>query len=322
VITNNKRVLLSLFSVVAFAVCVSAQTQNMPLHVTTPSTSPMAVATGNDLYCAGYIQTTPISTQNKLIAGQDEADKFAFTQNNFLYINAGGDQGVKVGDMFSVIRPQGSVKSKWSKKGNLGFYVQEVGSLEVVRVKQNVSAVRVKWSCDSFSLGDVVQHVETRTSPLVNNTQPMDVFGDPSGKATGRILMSRSGAESLAKNFVAYVDLGADDQVKVGDTLTVFRPIEKGNLDLRPDRESATRDYGFQSDTYGGGRFSNQATTKTGDRADGGQVTTASVRNSRPKNMRKVVGEAVVLNVKEKTATVIITRNAQEIHTGDWVEVR
>ena len=35
-----------------------------------------------------------------------------------------------------------------------------------------------------------------------------------------------------------------------------------------------------------------------------------------------VVGEAVVLNVKERTATVVITRTAQEIHTGDWVEIQ
>jgi hypothetical protein len=38
--------------------------------------------------------------------------------------------------------------------------------------------------------------------------------------------------------------------------------------------------------------------------------------------MRKVVGEAVVLNVKEKTATVVITRTASEIHTGDGVEIQ
>ena len=34
------------------------------------------------------------------------------------------------------------------------------------------------------------------------------------------------------------------------------------------------------------------------------------------------VGEIVILNVKEKTATAVITRTAQEIHTGDWVEVQ
>jgi len=282
----------------------------------------MAVATGNDLYCAGYIQTAPISTENKIIAGQDEAERYQYVQNSFLYINAGGEQGVKMGDVFTVVRPQGSVKSKWSKKGNLGFYVQEIGSLEVVKVKRDVSAVRVKWSCDTFYLGDVVQHVDARTSPLANLSQPLDVFGDPSGKATGRIVMSRSGGDVLAKNFVAYVDLGVDDQVKVGDTLTVFRPIDKGNIVSLSDSESAGRDRGFKSDTYSGAEFSIQAMSKTGDRADGNRVTTASIRNERAQDLRKVVGEAVVLNVKEKTATVIITRTAQEIHPGDWVEVR
>jgi hypothetical protein len=30
----------------------------------------------------------------------------------------------------------------------------------------------------------------------------------------------------------------------------------------------------------------------------------------------------VILNVKERTATALITRNAGEIHTGDMVEVQ
>ena len=38
--------------------------------------------------------------------------------------------------------------------------------------------------------------------------------------------------------------------------------------------------------------------------------------------IRKVVGELMIINVKERTATAVITRTAQEIHTGDWVEVQ
>ena len=51
-------------------------------------------------------------------------------------------------------------------------------------------------------------------------------------------------------------------------------------------------------------------------------VTTEKAKEDRPANLRKVVGEMVILNVKEKTATAVITRTAQEIHTGDWVEVQ
>jgi hypothetical protein len=51
-------------------------------------------------------------------------------------------------------------------------------------------------------------------------------------------------------------------------------------------------------------------------------VTTDERRKGRPDFIRKVVGEMVILNVKERTATAVITRSAQEIHPGDWVEVQ
>jgi hypothetical protein len=316
------RIVLFSFMTCVFVSSAFAQS-NQPTLLINKTNRQVPIAAGNNLYCAGYIQSSAISTGNKIIGGQDEADQYTYSQNDFLYINMGQNKGVNVGDMFAVVRPRGEVKSKWSNKTDLGFYVQEVGALEVVKVKAEVSAVRVKSSCDSFLLGDLVQLVEQRTSPLFEHRPAMDIFGDPSGKATGRILMSRDGAEALARDFIAYVDLGSDDNVRVGDRLTIFRPLGKGNLFKNPENESvSSRDYGFESDVYKGGKFSNQSGRKSGDKASGQEVTTARAKEGRPTWLRKVVGEAVVLNVKERTATVVITRNSQEIHTGDWVEIQ
>jgi hypothetical protein len=277
----------------------------------------------NNLYCAGFIQKNAISTANKIIGAQDEADKYNYAQNDFLYINIGRNKGVSIGDTFSVVRPRAQFKSKFSDKGGLGFYVQEVGAVEVVDVKGEVSVARVKTSCDSILLGDLIQLTPGRVSPPFEVRPALDRFGDPSGKATGRIVLARDGYEVLSKHNVAYVDLGQDDSVRVGDRLTVFRPLGKGNLFQKPDRETVTgRDYGFESDVYKGGKFSNQAPRKEGETAEGKEVTTARAKAGRPSNLRKVVGEAVVINVKEKTATIVITRNGQEIHTGDWVEIQ
>jgi hypothetical protein len=277
----------------------------------------------NNLYCAGFIQKNAISTANKIIGAQDEADKYNYAQNDFLYINMGRNKGVSIGDTFSVVRPRAQFKSKFSDKGGLGFYVQEVGAVEVVDVKGEVSVARVKTSCDSILLGDLIQLTPGRVSPPFEVRPALDRFGDPSGKATGRIVLARDGYEVLSKHNVAYVDLGQDDSVRVGDRLTVFRPLGKGNLFQKPDRETVTgRDYGFESDVYKGGKFSNQAPRKEGETAEGKEVTTARAKAGRPSNLRKVVGEAIVINVKEKTATIVITRNGQEIHTGDWVEIQ
>jgi hypothetical protein len=37
---------------------------------------------------------------------------------------------------------------------------------------------------------------------------------------------------------------------------------------------------------------------------------------------RKVVGEMVILSVQQRTAAAVITKVAQEVHTGDYVEVQ
>jgi hypothetical protein len=322
--TLTRTGLLFILSFVTAGTGLSQMVQPTPVPILQTPKKQSELVGANNLYCAGFIQYNAISTANKIIGAQDEADRYNYAQNDFLYINMGQNKGVSVGDTFSVVRPRAQFKSKWSDKGGLGFYVQEVGALEVVVVKREVAVVRVKTSCDSILLGDLVQLVPGRFSPPFEIRPPLDRFGDPSGKATGRILMGRGGVEQMAKNFVAYVDLGADDNVRVGDRLTVFRPLGMGNLNItEPERESATgRDYGFESDVHKGGRFSNQASRKAGEKAEGKEQTTARAKEGRPSNLRKVVGEAIVINVKEKTATIVITRNGQEIHTGDWVEIQ
>ena len=289
------------------------------------------VAVGNNLYCAGYVQTAPFYTANrkdanrpdKLVGAYNEQDGWIYSQNNYLAINGGADKGVKVGDMFSVIRPRGEVNSHWTHKGNLGVYVQELGVVEVVEVKQEVSWVRVKTSCDNMLLGDLVVPFEQRTSVMYVRRQPLNLFTNPSGKATGRIFMSRDLREVPTRDDIVYVDLGAEDNVQPGDYMTIFRPLGKGNLSVYDGDETVSaRNDGFESAKYRGGKFSNQAPRKRGDNARGRIVTTEDAKEDRPDGMRKVVGEGMVVNVKERTATVVITRTAQEIHTGDWVEIQ
>lgn len=283
--------------------------------------TPRSVAERNNLYCAGFVQNSPINTENRLIGGVEEQDGFLYAQNEEVYINAGSDKGVKAGDMMAVVRPRGEVNSRWTSKGSLGFYVQEVGAVEVLRVKSNYSVARVKTSCDNFLLGDLVQTWTERTSPRYVERPALDRFADPSGKATGRVFMARDSQEMATRDQIIYVDLGAEDNVQAGNYLTIFRPLGKGNILNGPPESVSARDYGFQSLTYRGDKFSNQAARKSGDQAGGKVMTTEKAKDGRP-DIRKIVGEGVVLNVKERTATVVITRTAQEIHTGDWVEVQ
>ena len=312
------RIAASAFAAVSvFAVHSQAQ-QPGP----TPMPREMRVAEGNNVYCAGFVTTSPVNTQNRIVGGWNEQDGWLYSQPNVVYLNMGASSGVRVGDVLSVVRPRGQVKTRWTRKDDLGMYVQEVGSVEVVRVKAGYSVAKVKVSCENFLLGDLIRPMETRVVPMFTQRPALDLFVDPSGKATGRLFMARDNLEALSRENVVYVDLGAEDSVRVGDFLTVFRPLGKGNpFENDEDESVSARDSGFQSFEYRGGRFSNQAARKSGENAGGRVVTTEKAKEDRP-FIRKVVGEMVVVNVKEKTATAVIVRNAQEIHTGDYVEVQ
>lgn len=311
----NRVALGSMIAASALAIDASAQksmTDGAQKHV--------AVAGSNNLYCAGYVQSAPIDTTNKIVGGVEEQEMYSYSQNDFLYINVGANKGVKAGDMYAVVRPRGQVSTRWTSKSDLGFYVQEVGALEVVRVKNEVAVARVRTSCESIHLGDLIQPIQQRVSPRAHGGS-LDRFADPSGKAVGRLFMGRDLREVLSRDQIVYIDLGADNNLQVGDRLTVFRPLGKGNFMYGPPESLSERQREYQSDIYRGGKFSNQATRKSGDKADGMAVTTEKAKSGRPE-IRKIVGEVIVLNVKEKTATAVITKTAQEIHTGDWVELQ
>ena len=309
----------------ASASAVTAQTVNQPKPtvIIEQNKREMPIVAGNNLYCAGYVQSASINTANRIVGAEDEQEQNIYGQGDNLYVNVGANKGAKVGDVYAVVRPRGQVETRWTRKKDLGFLVEEVGTVEIVKVKNEVSVARVKSSCSNVLLGDLLQPVEQRASPLVRNRPMLDVFEDSTGKTSGRIFMARDGIELLGREQIVYIDLGAEDSVKIGDYLTVYRPLGKGNLFENDEKESVSaRDEGFQSDRYRGGKFSNQAARKSGEQARGKVVTTEDAKRDRPQNLRKVVGEVVILNVKEKTATAVITRTAQEIHTGDYVEMQ
>ena len=285
---------------------------------------PLPIAERNNLYCAGYVQTAPVNTSMQIVGGQEEQEQYAFSQNNAIYINAGSKSNLKEGDVLTVFRPRGKVSNKISEKsGNLGFYVQEVGAVELIRVKEDHSIAKVKVSCDNFMFGDLVEPATGRTSPLFKERLPLDRYADPSGKAVGKLFLTREAGELITRDNIVYVDLGAEDNVKVGDYLTVFRKLGKGNLFHPGEGESVQNSSsGFASDHFGGTTFSNQAPRRGGDKGQGGAKDQSDAKSDRPKELRKVVGELVVLNVKERTATAVVVRTGQEIQPGDYVEIQ
>jgi hypothetical protein len=289
--------------------------------------TPLPAALETELNCAGYIEYEPNYSGFEVVGAEQEQEQATFSVGNLVFINAGSQQGVKVGQEFQVVRPRGRFKTKLTRKsGWLGVYTQEVGRLRVTVVKERMSVAQVASSCEMILLGDLLRSVPNRVSPHAGETAELDRFADPTGKQNGRIVLAREMREMISRQQIVYIDLGTEDNLKEGDRLTVYRPTGTGNiLRFRDEEVAPSSNYGFESESFRGGRFSiNSQRVENASRGDihGPVMTTPKVKRRRPEMPRKIVGEIVVLNVQARTATAVVTRIAQEIHTGDFVEVK
>ncbi|MBC7796923.1 MAG: hypothetical protein H7Z37_08630 [Pyrinomonadaceae bacterium] len=306
----------------------SSQTTNQDLQpkpsiVSQAKADAPRVAVKNNLQCAGYISTSPVSQDLEIVGGEEEQDQYVYSQNNIIYISGGASKGMRENAVYSVIRPVGSFRSPFSKKGKLGIFVNEIGTVRVVKLKSQVAVAMIENSCETILLGDLLVPKVDRIAPLSREEKPLDRFAEPNGKPNGRLVLSRSGLEMPTRDQIVYVDLGVEDNVKNGDYLTIYRRLGKGNLIDSTDEEVVRpEDLGYESFEFRGGKFSNQAPRRRGENADGKIVTTPNAKKRRPRDLRKIVGEMVVINVQQRTATAVITRTAQEVHTGDGVEVQ
>lgn len=275
--------------------------------------------------CGGFIEQTPQAATGQIVGAEQERERSVYAQGNLVFIDAGAQSGVSVGQEFSVVRPRGQFRSKFTRKsGSLGVYMQEVGLLRVVRVRERVSVAEVTNACVDLLFGDLLRPAPTREMPQSRAEVALDRFAEPTGKQTGRIVLSRDGRELLTRDNVVFIDLGAEDNVRVGDYLTVFRPKGHGVLADYDDEIGVNSRRGFESEALRGGGFSINSTRvkDVNGPKSGANVKTPSIMHHRPEVPRKVVGEVVVTRVEGRTATAVVTRVAQEIHTGDAVEVQ
>ena len=286
---------------------------------------PAPAARPSESACAGFIEQTPRPAAAQIVGAEQEAERRVFGEGDMLYIDAGAQAGVRPGQEFSVLRPRGQFRSKFSRKsGPLGVYTQEVGRVRVLRVRDRVSVAEVTLACNNLLNGDLLRPAPARAVPQARAELSLDRFAEPTGRQTGRIVLARDDHEMVSRDQVVFIDLGAEDGLEVGDYLTIYRPEGHGTIVEYGDEIVANYRGGFESDEFRGGGFSNQAqrVRDVDGSKRGPTVKTPSIRRNRPAVPRKVVGEVVVIHVEGRAATAVVTRVAREIHVGDAVEVQ
>jgi hypothetical protein len=250
--------------------------------------------------CSGFMTDQKVPGEFRLISGEQSSTKITFTRGDYVYINRGQDKGVRVGDRFSVVRPDDYVGDvpwfKWQDKlmKAMGTAYLDTGQVRVINVQPKVAIAEVIFSCDYMQRGDYLLPYEERPAPPYKDAEKFDHFAPVSGKPVAMVVSGKDHIDLFGKNSAVYVNLGTNQGVKVGDYFRVFR-YQGSHAETVPQ----TKDYQFM--IYGFG--------------------SAPQRYEWNDLPREVLGEGIVFNVSRNSSTMMITVSSSDIYAGDYVEI-
>lgn len=271
---------------------------------------PVRVPTPDDMYCSGMVSSERVPRDTYLITGEDSDSKVTFSEGDYVYVNKGSSQGVKVGDQFSVMRPVFDWTaidwSQWESSivRKLGTAWEDEGRVRVVVTQSNVSVAQIVHSCSYMQRGDTVVPFVERPAPPLKQEDHFDRFAPPSGKPAAMLIAAKNFHSLIGNGDAVYVNLGAGQGVKVGDYFRIFR-----YNGTQHETAYQTRRFAFSADGD--------------DNIYGKQYGYGSVplKYKWDNVPREVLGEGVVVRVSPNSSTVLVTFTLRECFTGDYVEL-
>lgn len=262
----------------------------------TPRNSP----TEADVYCSGLVSDQRIPNDSYVISGENSRDQSTFSPGDYVYINRGAENGVKVGDQFEVVRPatDAMAATVWFKyqamlNKAMGTTYADIGRLRVLHVDAKTSTAEISLGCDLMQRGDIIRPFAARPLPQFHDVK-FDPFVAPSGKKTAMVVTAKDYDVLAGPGRIVYVNLGAAQGVRVGDYFRIFRYQGTQIETAYQVRDMAYKAYGF------------------------GSTPVAYQWNNLP---RQVLGEGIVLRTGPNSSSVYLTTTREEIYVGDYVEV-
>ncbi|HKW57591.1 MAG TPA: hypothetical protein VJN42_09565 [Candidatus Acidoferrum sp.] len=277
--------------------CISAL---VGASVCTAQTFNPTQATYSTVYCSGFVTDQKVPDATRLVSGEHSNTKITFARGDYVYLNRGSDQGVRVGDRYSVVRQESDPSLvpwfKWQIKlmKAMGTHYVDAGQLQVVNVLPKTSVAQISFSCDYMQRGDIVLPFQDRPAPSFKEAGTFDHFAPVDGKPVAMVVQTKDYQQSAGAGSTVYVNLGTAQGVKVGDYFRIFR--YQGSL-----AETVTQTKGYQDRIYGFGGSPQRYNW-----------------NDLP---RELLGEGIVLNVSRNSATMFITFSSAEVFSGDYIEL-
>jgi outer membrane protein OmpA-like peptidoglycan-associated protein len=257
--------------------------------------------TYSDVYCAGFISNQSLQKVGFVAGGWGTPHEVRFTDREYVYLEG---SGFSLGAQYSIVREERDPNHYETFRGqagmlrHLGRSYSDVGRVRVVAVRDNLAITQVEFNCTDIMEGDAAVPFVERQTPALRAKVNFDPFALPNGKLTGRIVLAKDFDDLLGMGRKVYLNVGANQGVKVGDYFRVVRSYSSY-------KDDDVDNLSFKASAY-----------------DDMQIPAGLFPYSRLRDLpRMSLGEMIVLSVTPTSSTGMITLSLDEMHLGDGVEM-
>ncbi len=267
--------------------------------------------TSADLYCGGFVSKDLVPNANFVARGLESPSTTKFTRNDLVFLAGSGYQ---TGQQYEIVRELQDPNRYELFAGQhamlkaMGQPYSELGRVRIVDTRGKMAVAHVEFSCEPMVPGDFAIPFAEKPTVGFHPPQRFDRFMPNNGKASGRIVLAKDFDLLLGTGSKIYMNVGANQGVKVGDYLRAVRSYE---ADLRDPVDSLS----FKAATT-------EDTQKVPPSIEGHMFTKTKGPSIRVADMpRRAMGEIVVINVTPTTATGMLVFALEDVHVGDQVEL-
>ncbi|MGC2185815.1 MAG: hypothetical protein WA637_21280 [Terriglobales bacterium] len=288
-----------------------AAPQNTEITTGTFPVERVQTPTNADINCGGFVNKELVPNSKFVAGGLESPNTTKYATNDTVFL---AGQGYQTGQQYEIVRELVDPNKyelfagQHSMLKAMGQPYSELGRVRIVDTRGKMAVAHVEFSCEPMVPGDIAMPYTEKPAIAFHLPERFDRFLPNNGKASGRIVLAKDFDLLLGNGSKIYMNVGANQGVKVGD---YFRAVRSYEGDLRDPVDSLS----FKASTT-------DDTQRNPPSIEGHMFTKTKGPSIHVADMpRRAVGEIVVLNTTPTTATGMIVFSLEDVHVGDNVEL-
>ena len=288
-----------------------AAPQNTEITTGTFPVERVQTPTNADLYCGGFVSKDLVPNAKFVAGGLESPNTTKFATNDTIFL---AGQGYQVGQQYQIVRELVDPNQyelfagQHSMLKAMGQPYAELGRVRIVDTRSKMAVGHVEFSCEAIVTGDIAMPFVEKPAIAFHLPERFDRLMPSNSKTSGRIVLAKDFDLLLGTGSKIYMNVGANQGVKVGDYFRAVRTYDahlQDPVDSLSFKASTTDDTQKNPPSIEGHMFS---------KTKGPSIQVADMP-------RRAMGAIVVINTTPTTATGMLVFALEDVHVGDSVEL-